>query len=408
MITRAADCRPPRVGVVIPCYNHARVLACALASVLGQTYTDWEAVVVDDGSTDDTRAVAAQFVDPRIHYVYQANRGLSGARNTGIRSTNGEFLAFLDADDEWDPLFMETCVGVLAKWPDVDGVVTLARFIDEIGRVLPQIGGEVVPPNRFRHRLLKGGFFPPHAVLLRAAAVDKIGTFDESLTSLEDWDFWLRLTAADGVLLSVPQTLARYRVSVESMSTNAARMHTNRMAVLTKQFGAPEGDPKAWSPEKRNAFAFAYRAAALGYFAQHEIDIGWHWLSRAAETDGEIITRLDTFYELALGDQPRGYRGEAKLLDLQLRERELLLAMEKLFASASDDIRRLRCVAYGNLFLALAMLNDQAGNWTVARQQLLAAIRSNPRLALDASLLRRLAKLAIGQEWVHRLRGAQR
>lgn len=99
----------PEVSVIIPCYNHGHYLPHAVNSVLAQTFTDWEAIIVDDGSTDNTREVAAQFTDERVRYVHQENRGLSGARNTGIRAAQGAYLAFLDADDEWEPRFLRVC-----------------------------------------------------------------------------------------------------------------------------------------------------------------------------------------------------------------------------------------------------------------------------------------------------------
>jgi len=124
---------PPRVSVIISCYNQAHYLPSAVYSVLAQTFADWEAIIVDDGSTDDTGNVAAQFTDARIHYIHQENRGLSAARNSGIRAARGEYLAFLDADDEWEPHFLEVCLTTLANQKTATAVVTRARFIDETG-----------------------------------------------------------------------------------------------------------------------------------------------------------------------------------------------------------------------------------------------------------------------------------
>ncbi|MEM4724269.1 MAG: glycosyltransferase family A protein, partial [Candidatus Hadarchaeum sp.] len=111
------------VSVIIPCYNHGHYLPCAVNSVMAQTFADWEAIIVDDGSTDNTREVAAQFTDSRVRYIYQDNRGLAAARNTGIRAAQGEYLAFLDADDEWEPTFLEACVAALSQQPALAAVV---------------------------------------------------------------------------------------------------------------------------------------------------------------------------------------------------------------------------------------------------------------------------------------------
>lgn len=394
----------PTVSVIIPCYNHGHYLPCALNSVLAQTFTDWEAIIVDDGSTDNTRQVAAQFTDPRIRYIYQENRGLSAARNTGIRAAQGEYLAFLDADDEWEPHFLAVCVAVLSAENTLAATVTLTRFIDENGRVLPRIGGQVVGEQEFRSRLLAGGFFPVHAVMVKAEVVRTAGLFDEHLTSLEDWDLWLRITANGGRMCSIPQPLARYRMVTGSMSTNAARMHANRVAVLAKHFGPSEGDPRAWPAEKRTGYAFAYRTTAIGYIMQGEPDEGWRFLRCAAETDPAILQRLDTFYELALGDQPRGYRGEAKLVDLKRNGAEMLRRLDALFASADPSVQALRSAAYGNAYLALAMLSDQAGDWAAARRYMRQAVRCSPALMRDPAVGRRLLKLHLGRRLVGCLR----
>lgn len=398
----------PIVSVIIPCYNHGHYLPYAVNSVLAQTFTDWEAIIVDDGSTDNTGEVAAQFTDPRIRYIYQENRGLAAARNAGIQVAQGDYLAFLDADDLWAPRFLERCLEVLGKREDIVGVYTGNYFIDHAGQVLPRTGLRVVEPNVLYDQLLCGGFFPPCTAVIRADVVRQLGTFDTHLVGrgTEDWDLWLRVTRTYR-MQGIPELLAFYRVYPGSMSTNADGMHANRMAVLTKHFGPPEGDPRTWPAEKRTGYAFAYRATALGYIAQHEPDEGWQFLRRAVETDPAILARLDTFYELALGDQPRGYRGEAKLVDLARNGADMLRRLDDLFASAPPSVQALRGAAYGNAYLALAMLSDQAGDWAAARKYLQQAIWSYPPLLRNLAIGRRLLKLHLGRGVADRLRKVQ-
>jgi tetratricopeptide (TPR) repeat protein len=254
--------------------------------------------------------------------------------------------------------------------------------------------------------LLEGGFFPVHAVLVRAEAVRAAGLFDESLTSVEDWDLWLRITANGGVMVSIPEPLARYRVSVASMSTNAGRMHANRMAALSRQFGLPEGNPLSWATEKRRGYAFAYRMAAYGHIAQQEVDEGWRHLQQAVGIEPDLLERLDTFYELALGDQPRGYRGETTQVDIAANGAEMLRRLDILFASASPSVQALKGVAYGNAYLALAMLSDQAGDWAAARRYMLKAMRFDPHILANRRALRRFAKILTGRRQVKILKQA--
>ena len=127
------DARAPRVSIVIAVYNGAATVGRALASVFAQTYTDYEVIVVNDGSTDDTAAVLARFGD-RIRVITQSNRGLSAARNAGVRVSTGEYVAFLDDDDEWMPEKLARCVPVLDADRDCALVYTLALKVDPQGK----------------------------------------------------------------------------------------------------------------------------------------------------------------------------------------------------------------------------------------------------------------------------------
>ena len=396
----------PAASVIIPCYNHAHYLPQAIQSVLAQRFTDWEAIVVNDGSTDDTAAVVAQICDPRIRYVYQENQGLSAARNTGIRMAQGKYLAFVDADDEWEPRFLQRCVQVLDADAALAGVYTLNYFIDERGTVLPQIGGRAVHRGEFRRQNWAGGFFPPVSVLVRAEAVHQAGVFDEQLTSEEDWDLWLRI-GLRYQMEGIPEPLARYRVYANSMSTNAARMHANRMSILPKYLGPPVGDPTTWPQEKRCAYAFAYWHSCIGYIQQGQPDEGWRFLVHAAKVWPDLFKSLDTLYELACGDKHWGERGQADLIDIEGNGVEILRRLDDLFAQAAPAMWSLRRAAYGNTYLALGILSDQAGQWAKARGYLVRAVAANPRLLASYSVVRRMIKLCSGQRLVRLMRTLQ-
>lgn len=381
----------PDVSVIIPCYNHAHYLPYAVNSVLAQTFAGWEAIIVDDGSTDDTRETAASFADPRVRYIYQENRGLAAARNAGIRASSGKYLAFLDADDEWEPAFIERCKGRLDQ-EDAPGFVhTRNYFIDPQGARLPQIGGQALSGEPFRSRLLQGGFFPPHAAILRRHILAIVGDFDTALTSVEDWDLWLRISDRYPVE-GIDEALARYRVYPGSMSTNAARMHANRMAVLSKLFGPAEGDPLTWPADMLRACAFAHRDAALDHFAQQQVDTGWRHLGQAVEFYPGLLERLDTFYELVCGNQQRGYRGVASQIDLSQREAFVMHGLRALFASmpAASYLER---AAYGNAHLAFGLLSELADDFERAKRHYRQASILYPRLIVTSQLGRKLVKL---------------
>jgi len=387
-------------SIIIPSFNHGHFLRYTLESVLGQSHPDWEAIVVDDGSTDDTALIVANFAEARIRYVYQENQGLSAARNTGIRHAQSEYLAFLDADDTWKPHFLERCLAVLSHDSSLAGVYTLNDFIDQDGITLPQLGGEIVPRDRFRERCLLGGFFPVHAALVRRDIVQAVGGFDTTLCSEEDWDLWLRI-AVHGEMAGIPEPLARYRLVIGSMSTNAARMHASSVAVLEKYYG-PDDDtePETWPAEKRIAYGYAHRSGALRYLQQQDEKTGLAWLAQAVCIWPPLLNQVETYYELAFANQPLGRRGQVMALDLIETRTRVLRQLECVLSAANPAVRAYHCSSRAYVYLTLAILSDQAGDWAAARTYLWQALRRHPRFLGSSSVMRRLLKVSAGKHTV--------
>lgn len=222
------------VSVVIPCYNYARFLRAALDSALGQSHPHREIIVVDDGSTDDTPTVTTSYGD-RIRCVRKANAGLSAARNTGIREASHPFIAFLDADDVWCPGHLEAVMAAFGRLGDSVGLVaTKCDRIDAQGVPLArtQRDGAVHGALDVRDIVLRT-CFPPSAAVVRRAAFDACGGFDETLTSSEDRDMWIRIGMHFGIHL-LPDVLVHFRNHASSMSKNADRMKRNTGAVIRK------------------------------------------------------------------------------------------------------------------------------------------------------------------------------
>lgn len=192
--TRTRTGKPnPLVSVIIPNFNHAQYLGDAIRSVLDQSYANVEVIVVDDGSTDQSRAVAAQFGD-RILYLYQTNRGLSAARNTGIQAARGEYIGLLDADDLYEPHFVSSMLVALQSDPAADGVFCGYQFVDQQNKALPQVEARPVPTEQLYETLLDGNFFVPESILVHRHCYTSAGSFDETLRACEDWDMWLRIS----------------------------------------------------------------------------------------------------------------------------------------------------------------------------------------------------------------------
>jgi glycosyltransferase involved in cell wall biosynthesis len=186
----------PKVSVVIPVHNGERTAGRALDSVFAQTFSDFEIIVVDDGSTDDTASVLGRYGD-RIRVISGANRGPSAARNTGMRAGAGEYIAFLDDDDEWMPPKLARCVPLLDADKDCALVYTLAVKVDTSGRPMGAQNGEDGRPDGIESPTMKDLLARPWNVVpsqfvVRRDVVERCGGFNEHLLSCEDLEFLLR------------------------------------------------------------------------------------------------------------------------------------------------------------------------------------------------------------------------
>jgi glycosyltransferase involved in cell wall biosynthesis len=204
----------PRVSVIIPTYNRAQLVRRAIQSVLNQTYQDFEIIVVDDGSTDNTTEVVNSIGDERVRCIrHQVNKGASASRNTGIRAARGELIGFLDSDDEWLPEKLQRQVDKFDVASANVGLVYGGYVVidDETKKVI----GQVHPEKRgyvFKE-VLKASHPPnPLTPLIKKECFDKVGLFDEDIRFGEDWDMWLRI-AEHYEFDFVNEMVAKYYVS---------------------------------------------------------------------------------------------------------------------------------------------------------------------------------------------------
>lgn len=193
---------PPAVTVLIPAYNAAGTIERAINSVLAQSYADYEIIVVDDGSHDATSEIVAAYRDDRIRLFRLAqNRGESGAMNEGIVSARGEYVAFLDADDEWLPTKLSKQIAVLRGRPDAVMASCGCRFVDGQGVVLREFGipPPGIQPTEVWRSLLSATFIAKPCVVARLAALRGVGPFDTKLAIAADQDMWIRLALTGAV-----------------------------------------------------------------------------------------------------------------------------------------------------------------------------------------------------------------
>lgn len=205
-----------KVSVIIPTYNRVNLICDAVDSVLNQTFKDWEIIVVDDGSTDNTREVLGKYTS--IIYVYQENKGRAEARNIGAKLAKGEYIAFLDDDDIWLPHKLKKQVDYLNSHPGICLVHAFIEVVNEEGRLLPK---ETKKQVKLYRKAMKLGYtyegmsqlclMFTSTVMVRRACLDKIGLFDSRVEAFEDWDFYLRF-ALKYPIATIPDALVNYRI----------------------------------------------------------------------------------------------------------------------------------------------------------------------------------------------------
>jgi len=226
----------PAVTVVMPAYNVAPYIGEAIQSVLAQSFADLELLVIDDGSTDDSRAIAEQYArhDRRVRVLRKPNGGISSARNLGLQAASGALIAILDSDDVWLPGYLETQVAILDAQPAIHIVTANAWFL---GSRLDGLPARPWPDTRPAPDLLQM-LADEEAIFImcifRRTVYETIGGFDESLRTNEDYDYWLRAAVAGFRFHRNDAPLGRYRRRDDSLSASEVRMVGGILRVFEK------------------------------------------------------------------------------------------------------------------------------------------------------------------------------
>ncbi|GAB1723750.1 MAG: glycosyltransferase [Nitrospira sp. CR1.1] len=233
----------PRVSVVIPTFNCERFIGRTVDSALRQTYRDFEVIVVDDGSTDGTPAVLARYGEA-LHCIKQENQGASAARNTALTNATGEFIAYLDADDLWDPQKLARQVAYLDANPACGFVHTEVAVIDEQDMVLHarfnQETRRRVPQGRCLKDILQRSHIQTLTVLERRSAFERAGMFDLRLPVAQDYLHWIQVVLQGYEVGYVPDPLGQYRWRAGSLMSSQRRLlgdFTKIYEILLNEYG---------------------------------------------------------------------------------------------------------------------------------------------------------------------------
>ena len=225
----------PQISVVIPVYNGERTIEETIASVLAQTFTDFELIIINDGSQDQTLEIIQQFTDPRIKLYSYSNGGLAASRNRGLAKSQGEYISFLDADDLWTKEKLASQYQALQSYPQAAVSYSGTDWIDEASNIINHASPPSISGNIYGVLLLSNILGSGSNALIKKEALAITGNFDESLKASEDWDFLIRLAAKyEFIRVDAPQIL--YRQSPDSMSSKLHYQEQEMVKVIHKAF----------------------------------------------------------------------------------------------------------------------------------------------------------------------------
>jgi glycosyltransferase involved in cell wall biosynthesis len=239
----------PQVSVIIPAYNAMAYLPETLQSVLGQSFQDFEVLIINDGSSDGIEEWAKTIQDRRVRLISQVNQGLSGARNTGIYRSQSDYIAFLDADDLWASTKLEKQARCLEAHPDVGLVYTWTALINEVGiptgRIFVNHAEGEVWQSLILHNIVESG----SGAMVRRECFATVGIFDRNLRSfVEDWDMWLRI-AARYPFKVIKEPLVYYRQHGNSASKDWEAMERSFQIVIEKAFDSAAAELQGLKPQ---------------------------------------------------------------------------------------------------------------------------------------------------------------
>jgi len=295
----------PLVTVIIPSYNYGIFIDQAIRSVLRQDIVHLtEIIIVDDGSTDDTERIVKKYASHRIKYIYQNNRGLSSARNTGIKNSCGKFLQFLDADDLLGKNAISGRLEMMSQNPDVQIAICKVKMFNNFILGTPNtytLNGWPTYKKNLEIHLCNFNIAPPNAFLVRKEVIEKVGMFDTNLKACEDYDFWLRALFTGYRIRYCPNGVVYYRFHKNSMSKNEKRQRIYDTVLHNKLKGLLENSLIGGRSDALFAFISGvlctyYRFSTLKIKPPHELISLFNWAIKKINCLDDITTFLCYFY----------------------------------------------------------------------------------------------------------------
>jgi glycosyltransferase involved in cell wall biosynthesis len=377
--------------VIVPTYNRAHLVCQAIDSLLAQTYHDFEIIVVDDGSADNTREALSRYGE-RIHYIFQQNAGLSAARNTGIRASKGELLAFLDDDDTMSPTKLEVQVAYLNTHPDVGVVYCGYQVVDADNQLVQKEVRPTLEGNILKELLLELYLFPPVATLTRRDCLDRVGLFDEVLQSCQDDDLWYRIAMAGYRFGCIEQPLCQYRNSRDSLGKDIAKLEHDVTIILQRVFNNPEL-PMDIVTLRDEVYARRYLDFGLNYYGRShaetdaQMESARRYVSEALALKPTVLENRPEFYDLVTHRAIELEPGDP--------EAHVRRVMSTLF-SAADKRARLESRLLARLHVILAFRGYTANHRSQVVRHVLAGLQHDPTWLRNRGLISIFLRALLG------------
>jgi len=381
---------PPRVSVVVPTYNSAVFLGETVESILAQSYQDFEVIIVDDGSTDDTVTVLAPYIN-RISYHYQENQGESVARNRAIQLAQGEYIAFLDSDDLWLPSKLERQIEEMDRFPQAVLAYAHSYLIDAAGNRISRPDSDKTAQGQpglhdiFKKLLMSNIVTHPGTVMVRRQVLLDTGGFAPDIQWGEDWDLWLRL-ALRGPFVFIPEPLACYRLrkpgrrlqieaSTEFVEQNAS--------FLKKIFELIPDDRSSLQQLKPQALEKLYLRSAFYNFELSNVKQGTHYLDQAIRANPKLLNEPTAFVEAVANQGFRTVRQTGHTDDG-------VKFIETIFfhlPAAGKLLHKCRAMTLSRFYQAAAFFNFQHKKRDATVHYVIQAIRAYPACLRNRGLL---------------------
>jgi glycosyltransferase involved in cell wall biosynthesis len=290
----------PTISIITPTYNAEKTIAQTIQSVLEQTYTDFELLIINDGSTDRTLDIISTFEDPRIQVFSYPNAGHSISRNRGLEKASGDYISFLDADDIWVPQKLEAQLKALQMNTSAAFVYSWSNFIAENGDFLRKGHYFRAEGNVYLKLLVRNFIENGSNPLIRKQVFTTVGVFNPTLKAAPDWDMWLRI-AKEYEFICVPEAQILYRESAQSVSSNLERMEASGLQIIAENFTtAPAHLQHLQKESLGNLYLYlTSRSLTSAGFQRKQISI-LRYLCLAIFYDPAIIRRRSRFIAIML------------------------------------------------------------------------------------------------------------